>query len=157
MSNRITSYNVCYTKLLRYEGLKTDLLGSYQRYNIGGVLKATELLAKMGWRITLESIYNGLRRIKENTGLRGRWEVVGANPLVVCDTGHNEAGIKQLVEQIRQTAWKELYMVIGMVSDKDIDHVLALRITSYNVCYTKLLRLRASRCASRLSARGTLV
>lgn len=110
---------------LYYEGLKTDLLGSYQRYNIGGVLKATELLAKMGWRITLESIYNGLRRIKENTGLRGRWEVVGANPLVVCDTGHNEAGIKQLVEQIRQTAWKELYMVIGMVSDKDIDHVLA--------------------------------
>ncbi|WP_107823902.1 folylpolyglutamate synthase/dihydrofolate synthase family protein [Mangrovibacterium marinum] len=111
---------------LYYEGLKTDLLGSYQKHNVAGVLKASEILAKAGWKIGLEAIYQGLRKVKENTGLRGRWEVVGANPMVVCDTGHNEAGIRELVEQIRQTAWQKLYMIIGMVSDKDVDHVLAL-------------------------------
>jgi dihydrofolate synthase/folylpolyglutamate synthase len=128
---------------LYFDGLKTDLSGSYQRTNIAGVLKATELLAKMGWRVTLESIYRGLSKVKKNTGLRGRWEVVGANPMVVCDTGHNEAGIRQLVEQIRQTAWKELYIVIGMVSDKSIDEVLALLPAEAHYIFTRAAIPRA--------------
>lgn len=148
---------------LYFEGLETDLLGAYQKFNIGGVLKATELLAKMGWRITLETIYKGLCRVKENTGLRGRWEVVGANPMVVCDTGHNEAGIKQLVEQIRQTAWKELYMVIGMVSDKSIDKVLELLPTEAHYVFTQASIPRAldahelAAKAERVGLRGLVI
>jgi len=122
---------------LYLEGLQTDLLGAYQRQNIGGVLKAFELLMEQGWSITLENIYKGLSKVRENTGLRGRWEIVGANPMVVCDTGHNEAGIRHLVTQIRQTAWKELYMVIGMVNDKSLDHVLALLPAEAHYIFTQ--------------------
>jgi len=119
------------------EGVETDLLGSYQRLNVAVVLKAVELLQDRGWGIPVEAIYNGLSRVSMNTGLRGRWEIVGANPTVVCDTGHNEAGFRQIVGQIRQTAWKQLYMVIGMVNDKSIDDVLALLPTEGHYIFTQ--------------------
>lgn len=111
---------------LAFPELKTDLLGSYQRKNISGALKSLEILQGKGWQISRDDIYRGLASVKKNTGLRGRWEIVGNNPLVVCDTGHNEAGIKLVTEQLRNMAWKKLHMVIGMVNDKNIDGVLAL-------------------------------
>ncbi|MCW0484457.1 bifunctional folylpolyglutamate synthase/dihydrofolate synthase [Gaoshiqia sediminis] len=106
--------------------LKTDLLGSYQRKNISGVLKTLEILREKGWQISRDDIYRGLAGVKKNTGLRGRWEIVSNNPLIICDTGHNEAGLKLVIEQLRNMAWKKLHMVIGMVNDKNIDGVLAL-------------------------------
>ncbi|MGV8096062.1 MAG: bifunctional folylpolyglutamate synthase/dihydrofolate synthase [Mangrovibacterium sp.] len=111
---------------LEFPALRTDLLGNYQRRNIAGVLKVLEILKNEGWQIELATIYRGLERVKANTGLRGRWEIVGANPTVICDTGHNEGGLKIVVEQLRNMAWKKLHMVFGMVSDKDIEGVLKL-------------------------------
>lgn len=119
------------------EKLETDLLGNYQRRNVAGVLKAIDLLNAANWQLPSKAIYDGLSKVVPNTGLRGRWEIVGTNPLVVCDTGHNEAGLSQIVEQIRQTAWKELYIVIGMVSDKSIDNVLALLPTEAHYVFTQ--------------------
>ncbi len=111
---------------LVYPDLKTDLRGSYQRKNVGGVLQTIELLQQKGWAISREAIYEGLSHVRQNTGLRGRWEIVGYNPLIVCDTGHNEAGLRMVVEQIRNMAWQKLHLVIGMVNDKSIDDVLKL-------------------------------
>ncbi|RKD91277.1 bifunctional folylpolyglutamate synthase/dihydrofolate synthase [Mangrovibacterium diazotrophicum] len=122
---------------LHLEKLEADLLGNYQRRNVAGVLKAIELLNDADWNISTEAIYAGLKQVVINTGLRGRWEIVGTNPMVVCDTGHNEAGIRQIVEQIRLTAWKELYMVIGMVNDKSIDDVLALLPSEAHYVFTQ--------------------
>ena len=58
------------------------------------------------------------------TGLRGRWEVIGNNPLTVCDTGHNREGIMEVMKQIRLTPWKNLHIVLGLVNDKDPSNVL---------------------------------
>ncbi|MDX9883259.1 MAG: folylpolyglutamate synthase/dihydrofolate synthase family protein [Prolixibacteraceae bacterium] len=109
-----------------YPNLQLDLLGIYQRKNILTVLKTLELLRISGWDIEDKPIYSGLRSVTKNTGLLGRWQIIGNNPLIVCDTGHNEGGIRQVVEQIRNTAWKSLHVVFGMVNDKSIDAVLAL-------------------------------
>jgi dihydrofolate synthase/folylpolyglutamate synthase len=111
---------------LEFPALRTDLLGNYQRKNMAGVLKVLEILKNEGWQIELATIYRGLERVKANTGLRGRWEIVGANPAVICDTGHNEGGLRIVVEQLRHMAWKKLHLVFGMVSDKDIEGVLKL-------------------------------
>ncbi len=119
-------FNVNRNKELAYPDLKLDLLGNYQRKNILPVLKTLELLINDNWGIRREDIYRGLSKVTKNTGLLGRWQILGHNPLMVCDTGHNEAGISQVAEQIRNTAWKNLHIVFGMVRDKDIDHVLAL-------------------------------
>ncbi|MNR49264.1 bifunctional folylpolyglutamate synthase/ dihydrofolate synthase [compost metagenome] len=56
----------------------------------------------------------------------GRWYTLSENPLIICDTGHNVDGITQVVEQINETPHDQLYIVFGMVKDKDISHVLAL-------------------------------
>lgn len=111
---------------LFYPDLKLDLQGIYQRHNVPTVLKAIDLLNEKGWNLSEEIIRRGLLNTISNTGLLGRWQIIGQNPLVICDTGHNPAGIKLVVEQINQTAWKQLHMVIGMVNDKDQDEVLSL-------------------------------
>ena len=68
----------------------------------------------------------GLAKVVENTGLLGRWQVLGANPRWICDTAHNEAGVRAVIEQIRQTPYRNLHMVWGMVGDKDPDRILPL-------------------------------
>jgi dihydrofolate synthase/folylpolyglutamate synthase len=56
----------------------------------------------------------------------GRWEIIHENPTVILDVGHNEDGIKQIVQQIELTKHHDLHIVIGMVKDKEIDTVLSL-------------------------------
>ncbi|WP_321287142.1 folylpolyglutamate synthase/dihydrofolate synthase family protein [uncultured Sunxiuqinia sp.] len=111
---------------LIFPELKTDLLGHYQRKNIGGVLKTIELLNEAGWKISRESIYDGLFKVSKNTGLRGRWEVVGHNPLMICDTAHNEAGLTSVVSQLKNTPWKNLWIVLGLVNDKNLDQIFGI-------------------------------
>jgi dihydrofolate synthase / folylpolyglutamate synthase len=109
-----------------FQNLKTGLGGIYQRQNIPTVLKACDILKEKGWKIADESIYSGISEVVELTGLQGRWQVLGHNPLVICDTGHNEGGIRMVVEQIRQTPHKKLHFVLGVVGDKDMSKVFAL-------------------------------
>lgn len=127
-----------------YPGLKLDLLGIYQRHNVPTVLKAIDVLNEKGWSLTEEIIRLGLLNTVGNTGLLGRWQIIGHNPLTVCDTGHNEAGIRLVVEQINQTAWKQLHMVIGMVNDKDQTKVLSLLPSNAKYYFTKAALPRAT-------------
>ena len=109
-----------------YKDLGLDLLGSYQSKNICTVLAAVEQLREQGWQISESVLRKGLEKVVENTGLQGRWQVIGANPRIICDTGHNKGGIREVVAQIRQMPYKTLHFVIGMVNDKDISGVLRL-------------------------------
>ena len=138
------SLNIRKNDQLIYQDLKLDLLGIYQRYNVPTVLKAIDLLNEKGWNLSENIIRKGLLNVIQNTGLLGRWQIIGHNPLVVCDTGHNQAGIKLVVEQINQTAWKALHVVIGMVSDKDQDKVLSLLPTNAKYYFTKASIPRAA-------------
>ena len=109
-----------------YPELKIDLNGIYQRRNVITILQVVEKLNEIEIKISRESLYRGMRQVRKNTGFRGRWEVLENNPLIVCDTGHNREGLILVMEQIRQTAWKNLHMVIGMVNDKDLADILPL-------------------------------
>lgn len=109
-----------------YHGLKLDLTGAYQKKNLPAVLKSIEILKEKGWNITEESVYNGLQSTIKNTSLFGRWQVIGNNPLIICDTGHNEDGIKAVVEQIKNTPFKKLHFVFGTVADKNPVKILQL-------------------------------
>jgi dihydrofolate synthase/folylpolyglutamate synthase len=119
-------FNIRKDGVLVYNNLKLDLLGSYQSKNICTVLAAIEQLRSQGWQIPESALRNGLGKVIENTGLMGRWQVIGSNPRIVCDTCHNEGGIREVVAQIIQTPYKTLHFVFGMVSDKDIAGVLNL-------------------------------
>jgi len=103
-----------------------DLLGIYQIKNLLTVLEACKQLHPLGWKIDDKIIHKGLKQVKKLTGLQGRWEIIHASPLVVLDVGHNEDGIKQIVQQLELTDHKELHIVLGLVKDKEIDKVLSL-------------------------------
>ena len=138
------SLNIRKNGEMLYPGLKLDLLGIYQRHNVPTVLKAIDVLNEKGWNLTEEIIRKGLLNVIGNTGLLGRWQIIGHNPLTVCDTGHNEAGIRLVVEQINQTAWKQLHVVIGMVNDKDQTKVLSLLPSNAKYYFTKAALPRAT-------------
>lgn len=127
---------------LNYPSLKTDLPGNYQRFNIPSVLKTIDLMREKGWAIPDESVYSGLQNVKILTGLQGRWQILGTNPRIVCDTGHNEEGIRVVMEQISQVPCRKLHIVFGVVSDKDPEKVLALlpRKAVYYFCKADIPR-----------------
>ena len=108
------------------KGLQLDLTGSYQLKNVVTVIQAVQSLRTIGYQIDNDAIYFALRNVKKLTGLQGRWQTLSKKPLVICDTGHNKAGIKEVVQNIKQTPHEQLHMVIGMVKDKDISAILAL-------------------------------
>ena len=111
---------------LYYPDLKIGLLGLYQQKNTKTALQTIDILQTKGFNIQENHIYNGMENVVKNTGLLGRWHILGANPAVICDTGHNTEGVTQLVAQIKQSAYKKLHVVWGMVNDKDITKVLKL-------------------------------
>jgi dihydrofolate synthase/folylpolyglutamate synthase len=116
---------------------KLDLPGLYQTKNVLTVLEACSVLKSKGWNIPEESIHTGLRQVKKTTGLHGRWEQIHQHPTVIMDVAHNEAGVKQLVEQLELTDHRALHIVIGMVKDKAIDKVLELLPHSAQYYFTQ--------------------
>lgn len=103
-----------------------ELSGLCQDQNAATVFAALRELQTTGINITSSAVQKGFGQVCEITGLRGRWEKIQENPLVICDTGHNEAGIAQIVQQINEIKYNKLRMVIGMVNDKDVSKVLSL-------------------------------
>jgi dihydrofolate synthase / folylpolyglutamate synthase len=109
-----------------FQQLKLDLKGIYQQKNLPAVLKAVELVQEMGWEISEENVLQGLANAKRMTGLMGRWQILGYNPLLVCDTAHNSEGLTEVVAQFNQTPYENLHIVFGMVNDKDAGKMLRL-------------------------------
>jgi dihydrofolate synthase / folylpolyglutamate synthase len=101
-----------------------DLSGRYQVKNLVGVLAAIEHLHHVGFEISQPAILAGLSNVVTLTGLKGRWQMIGEHPLMICDTGHNEAGIREVIQQINEVPHNHLHIVLGMVKDKDISRVL---------------------------------
>jgi dihydrofolate synthase/folylpolyglutamate synthase len=109
-----------------YPDLRGELGGLYQLNNTNTLLSAIARLIEAGYRIKAEHVYEGFGRVSELTGLAGRWQRLQRHPDLICDTGHNVAGISFIVEQLRRLPHKHLRIVIGMVDDKDINGALAL-------------------------------
>jgi dihydrofolate synthase/folylpolyglutamate synthase len=102
----------------------TSLLGNYQSKNIKGVVAALKELD--GFDVSKKHIKSGLEQVVENTGLLGRWQILGNQPKIVCDSAHNREGLTLVLEQIAQQEFKNLHIVLGFVKDKKLATVLPL-------------------------------
>lgn len=102
----------------------TSLLGSYQAKNVKGVVAAIKELK--GFNIGEKHILDGLMNVTDNTGLLGRWQTIGENPTVVCDTAHNTEGLSIVLNQLKQQEYTTLHLVIGFVKDKNLEQILPL-------------------------------
>ena len=105
---------------------ETDLVGSYQKKNLQTTLKTIELLKKERFEISETHIRDGLLHVIDNTGLKGRYQVLRENPKVICDTAHNREGLELVLDQVMKEGAKALHFVLGFVNDKDLDTVLPL-------------------------------
>ncbi len=122
-------------------GLKADcpLEGYYQQKNI---LTALYALARLeAFPTSPEAMAYGFSHVTRLTGLAGRWMVTGHEPLTVCDTGHNHAGIESNMTQLRDWILRHpgsnLHIVIGFVADKDIEGILPLLPPDANYYFTQ--------------------
>jgi len=106
-----------------YDNYDCDLQGIYQKKNIKTVLKASEILQQNDYKINDGHIKIGLNNISNNTGLKGRWQVIQNNPLIICDTAHNIAALKEVISQLIRLEYSKLYFIVGFSDDKDLDKI----------------------------------
>jgi len=127
----------------KYPHLEVELHGLYQQKNVTTVLAAIEQLKDKGFVLSEKAVREGLSRVIELTGLQGRWQALQTRPTIVCDTGHNEAGIRYIVQQLSEQEYNRLHIVFGMVNDKDIRTVLSLLPTNAIYYFTQAAIPRA--------------
>ena len=127
-----------------------DLQGAYQRKNLRTVLAALDVLSGtccnfaakpcqvvsfLGAPVTFspenrarwkDAIINTAGR----TDFHGRWEKLSDKPLIICDIGHNEHGLRHNFAQLEAMRadgiCSDIIIVYGAVADKDVDSVLHL-------------------------------
>ena len=118
------------------------LKGKYQQKNIITSFQAIQILQEAGFHITAEMIRHGFRNVIKQTGLQGRWQIISRKPRTICDVGHNEAGIKYILEQLQTEKFSKLHWVFGLVNDKDSSGILGLLPASavYYFCKANIPR-----------------
>ena len=111
-----------------------QLQGIYQEHNL-----QTAFVALRAIRIPDLAIREGFEKVCTMTGLRGRWEIVCERPLTICDTGHNSHGLRYVARQLSQLPTPHVYIVFGMVNDKDTETVMTLlpRGERYHYIFTR--------------------
>ena len=107
------------------EKVMLDLIGNYQKKNVVTVLAALEIIATY-FPITLKQALEALQFTAKSTGLYGRWQTLCKQPYVVADIAHNAQGLAEIVHQIQITNYDKLRIVLGVVSDKDVEAMLKI-------------------------------
>lgn len=124
----------------------TTLLGDYQHRNMATAFLAVRYLRQVGFSISDEALQHGFLHTVDQTHLLGRWQQLGTNPLTLCDTGHNEAGIRFVTAQLERTPHKHIRFVYGVMKDKDVPHILPMLPQDAIYYYTQASTPRAMPC-----------
>ena len=102
----------------------SDLKGFYQIKNIQTVITAFNHLPDINLDNSI--IKKGLNRVVENTGLKGRWQVVQNSPKVILDIGHNREALTLISQQLNEISYGKLYLVMGFIKEREINSLLSL-------------------------------
>jgi dihydrofolate synthase/folylpolyglutamate synthase len=120
-----------------YRNLESELRGGYQYKNITTALAAIRILDEKVPGLNEQSIADGLKNVIKYTGLSGRWQQIGSSPKIICDTGHNQDGLKNVVHQLSLEQFDKLHVVFGTVNDKDLTLILPLLPRNARYYFTK--------------------
>jgi dihydrofolate synthase/folylpolyglutamate synthase len=109
------------------EDYPCGLMGDYQFYNKKTVIQTLRVLQeKQLLTVSEEHIKSGFLKVIDNTNLQGRWQQLGANPKIICDTAHNAHGLTVVMEQLKKEKYHQLHIVLGVVNDKKLEDILIL-------------------------------
>ena len=122
-----TSSEIYFASDLVQEDYPSALLGDYQIHNKKTVLQTIKVLQeKQLLTISNNDIKKGFLNVIKNTNLQGRWQQLGENPKVICDTAHNAHGLSIVLNQLKKEQFEQLHIVLGVVNDKDLEEILPL-------------------------------
>jgi dihydrofolate synthase / folylpolyglutamate synthase len=97
------------------------LLGLHQLDNTAAAIAALEVLIERGFPVSKDAIAVGLSK----TEFPGRFQIIGQNPFIVLDGGHNPGAACKLKEALQQYFKPaRSVLVIGMSADKDMAGVV---------------------------------
>ena len=106
---------------------RMDLQGACQRHNLRTVLAALDVLEVPFDRAC---VADAIERTAARTDFHGRWERIMEDPMVICDIGHNEHGLKlnmkRLSDMLAAGECGSLVIVYGIMSDKDFHSIAHL-------------------------------
>jgi dihydrofolate synthase/folylpolyglutamate synthase len=134
---------IYFASKLILETYPSDLTGDYQEHNKKTVVQTFKILNEQtNFKVTTENIKSGLQKVVKNTGLLGRWQQLGENPKIICDTAHNKNGLEIVLNQIQKETYTNLHIVLGVVNDKELDEVLPLfpKNATYYFCKPNIPR-----------------
>lgn len=132
-----------------------DLPAQYQVKNLLTVLESCRQLQQSGFNINEHAIIEGLKQVKKNTGLRGRWDIIHQHPKIILDVAHNESGMQELLNQLEVTTYHKLHIILGMVKDKDVEKVLQM-LPQYATYYFTNAHIPRAMPAEALKAKASL-
>lgn len=128
----------------RLQNLDSDLKGYCQEKNILTIRAAVHALRHhTQLNISTRALLSGTSSVCASTGLKGRWQIISDAPFTVCDTAHNAAGLYDVIRQIRAQKYNKLYIVFGIVRDKDLSEILPLLPRHAYYFFTQPSGLRA--------------
>ncbi len=122
--------------------IQTDLRGSYQIKNIATALTATEMLKEKYPGLRSDLIYSA-SRVQEYILIMGRWQTVSESPRVILDVCHNAHGVQEAMKQLSREDFGDLYIILGLSSDKDAEEILKLLPDSAHLILTQANTKRA--------------
>jgi dihydrofolate synthase/folylpolyglutamate synthase len=140
---KTTNSKIFFASDLISETYPSILIGDYQIHNKKTVLQTLKVLEQQSnFKIIDENIKNGFRNVIVTTGLQGRWQQLGENPKIICDTAHNSHGLKIVLNQIQKDTFHKLHLVLGVVNDKDLNEILPLfpKNATYYFCKPNIPR-----------------
>ena len=114
---------LCFAEEVNVPSISLDLLGHYQEENKRTAFAALRQL--LGDQLDERALV-GFSKVVQNTGLRGRWEIMGNAPLIIADVTHNKDGFVQVIPQLESLEKAKLHIVLGFVQGKAIDEIFAL-------------------------------
>lgn len=115
---------------------ETTIIGPYQHKNLATSLAAIKVLSRH-LSIDFHSVFSRFQYLGKLTGLIGRWQILGTQPLIIVDSAHNEAGLQFAINKLQEYKYDLLHFVIGFVNDKDLSNVLSLMPTEAKYYFCK--------------------
>jgi len=104
----------------------SDFGGDYQKKNLRTAIAALILLRSQIPNLKEGNIAQGLSNLTSLTKFMGRWMTIKQAPRVIFDSAHNEAGLKEVIQQLQQLSFNKLHWVYGTVKDKDVNTNLSM-------------------------------
>ena len=107
------------------ENIRLPLAGDCQLENVATFVRTVQVCEPDRPDLN-KLIVKAIDHVLDNTHLMGRWQILDEKPLTICDTGHNSGGFAYIAAQLERMVCRRLHVVIGFVSDKDVDSIIRM-------------------------------